>query len=66
MERWHRRLMRLMLPLGIAWLAYGVLDLVVASGSTEPRPGTVFLGIFAITGGIIFMLNWWVYRREMR
>lgn len=53
-----------MLPFGIAWIAYGVLYLVTAGQSEDPRPGTVFSGIFYIVGGIIFMLNWWLYRRE--
>ena len=64
MEKWRRRLTRLMLPFGIAWIAYGVLYLVAGGQSGDPRPGTVFSGIFYIVGGIIFVLNWWVYRRE--
>ena len=64
MEKWRRRLTRLMLPFGIAWIAYGVLYLVTAGQSEDPRPGSVFSGFFYIVGGIIFVLNWWLYRRQ--
>jgi hypothetical protein len=63
-EKWRRRLTRLMFPFGIAWIAYGVLNLVAAGQSGDPRPGSVVLGIFYIVGGTIFVLNWWFYRRE--
>jgi hypothetical protein len=65
MARWHRRLMRLMLPFGIAWFAYGVLALV-AEAPGGPHPLAVLNGIIAIFGGILFVANWWVYRRETR
>jgi uncharacterized membrane protein HdeD (DUF308 family) len=64
MEKWRRRLTRLMLPLGIVWIAYGVLFLVAGGQSGEPSPLRVFSGIFYIVGGAIFVLNWWFYRRE--
>ena len=64
MEKWRRRLMRLMLPFGIAWIAYGVLFLVAGEQPGGPSPLRVFSGIFYIVGGTIFVLNWWFYRRE--
>jgi predicted membrane channel-forming protein YqfA (hemolysin III family) len=64
MEKWRRRLMRLMLPFGIAWIAYGLLFLVAGEQPGGPSPLRVFSGVFYIVGGVIFVLNWWVDRRE--
>ena len=64
METWRRRLMRLMLPFGIVWIAYGVLDLVTTAQLADPRPAALFSGVFAIVGGFIFVLNWWLYCDE--
>lgn len=66
MEKWRRRLMRLMLPFGIAWVAFGVLGLVGVAQSAEPRPLAVLTAIIYITGGIVFLSNWWLYRHEVR
>ena len=64
MEKWRRRLMRLVLPFGIAWIAYGLLFLVAGEPSGSPSPLRVISGLFYIVGGVIFVLNWWVDRRE--
>jgi hypothetical protein len=41
-----------------------VLFLVAGEPSASPTPLRVISGIFYIVGGAIFVLNWWVDRRE--
>jgi membrane associated rhomboid family serine protease len=64
MERWRRRFLRVALPFGLAWFAYGALSLVAAISARDPRPAAMVQAILGVMGGIIFVVIWWTDRRE--
>jgi membrane associated rhomboid family serine protease len=64
MEKWRRRFLRIALPFGLAWLAYGALSLLAALSASSPRPAAMIQAILGVMGGIIFVVMWWTDRRE--